>query len=174
MNEAQVVADIREGSSEAFAEIVDRYEVPILRYLARFTGDSELARDLAQDTFLQAFRGIRSSNAELSLRAWLYKIATNNSLRHLRRRRLLFFLPFGTDTTADPAATDVRMDIERALQRVPKEHRNAMVLHYVEGLKYREIADVLSISEEAVRKRVARGSAEFKSAYLPESGGQSA
>ncbi len=181
LNEAQVVADVRRGSSQAFAEIVDLYEVPILRYLARMTGDGDLARDLAQDTFLQAFRNIRSTNAELSLKAWLYKIATNNALRHHRRRRLLAFLPFGgddspevRDANADPGRTDVRLDIERALLRVPKEQRTAMVLHYVEGLKYREIAEVLSISEEAVRKRVARGSEEFRTAYLPEGGGQRA
>ena len=128
--------------------------------------------------FLQAFQNIRSTNAELSLRAWLYKIATNNALRHHRRRRLLAFLPFGgddspglADASADPSKTDIRLDIERALLRVPNEQRTALVLHYVEGLKYREIADVLSVSEEAVRKRVARGSEAFRSAYLPESGG---
>ena len=95
-------------------------------------------------------------------------------------RRLLAFLPFiGDDSglpdaSADPAATDVRLDIERALQRVPEDQRAVMVLHYVEGLKYREIAEVLSISEEAVRKRVARGSEVFRDAYLPKAGGQQA
>lgn len=181
MDDAQAIADVRGGSPQSFAEIVDRYEAPILRYLARMTGDNDFARDLAQDTFLQAFRSIRSTTAELSLKAWLYKIATNNALRHHRRRRLLAFIPFGgddspevRDASADPGQTDVRIDIERALLRVPKEQRTAMVLHYVEGLKYREIADVLSISEEAVRKRVARGSEEFRTAYLPADGGQRA
>jgi RNA polymerase sigma-70 factor (ECF subfamily) len=121
-----------------------RSHIVRLGYLGRLTGDVDLALDLAQDTFLQAFRSIKRTNAKLSLRAWLYKIATNNANQHHRRRRLLSFLPFGGDdaprlanASADPARTDVRLDIERALMLVPKEQRAAMVLHYVEGLKYR-------------------------------------
>ena len=58
--------------------------------------------------------------------------------------------------------------IKEALLKVPGEQRTCMVLHFVEGLKYREIAEILGISEDAVRKRVARGSHEFRKAYHPE------
>jgi len=60
----------------------------------RLTGDSELSRDLAQDTFLQAYQGILKTDSELSFKAWLYRIATNNALQHFRRKKLIFFLPF--------------------------------------------------------------------------------
>jgi RNA polymerase sigma-70 factor, ECF subfamily len=179
VDEATAVARVRSGQVDAFAEIIDLYEAPILRYLARMTGDAELARDLAQDTFLQAFKSIVSTNSELMLKAWLYKIATNNALQHHRRRKILSFIPFLNFAENDipeprngPRLVDDKIDVQRALLGVPIDQRTALVLHYVEGLKYREIADVLSTTEEAIRKRVARGSEAFRLAYLPPADAQ--
>ena len=78
MDEAQVIAQVRTGRTDAFGEIVEHYQAPIVRYLLRMTGDQEVAQDLAQDTFVQAFRAILKTTSELSFNAWLYKIATNN------------------------------------------------------------------------------------------------
>ena len=175
MDEAQVVALVRTGDTDAFAEIVEHYQEPIIRYLYRLTGDYEVAQDLAQDTFLQAYKGILKTRSELSFKAWLYRIATNNARQLYRRKRLLSFIPF-TDLRksdipameASPDCAEERMAIKEALLKVPNEQRTCMVLHFVEGLKYREIAEILGISEEAVRKRVARGSREFRKAYHPE------
>jgi len=178
MDDATAIARVREGHIDAFANVVERYEVPILRYLSRMTGASEIARDLAQDTFLQAFKNIMNTKSELSLKAWLYKIATNNALQHHRRRKILSFIPFLNSAETDipepgsgPEWIDAKVDVQRALLGVPTDQRTALLLHYVEGLKYREIADVLSTSEEAIRKRVARGSEAFRTAYLPKAGG---
>ena len=82
MEEARVISLVRAGEVDAFAEIIENYQAPIIRYLYRLTGDYEMARDLAQDTFLQAYRGILKTDAELSFRAWLYRIATNSALQH--------------------------------------------------------------------------------------------
>ena len=76
MEEAQVIDMVRAGEVDAFAEIVEHYQAPILRYLYRLTGDYQMAQDLAQDTFLQAYKGILKTKADLSLKAWLYRIAT--------------------------------------------------------------------------------------------------
>ena len=179
MDEALAVAQVRAGRTDAFDEIVERYQAPIVRYLTRMTENPEVARDLAQDTFLQAYQSILKTRSELSLRAWLYRIATNNARQYHRRRRLLSFIPFLDVGRSDPPGTkpfadrvDERIAIEEALLRVPDEQRTCMVLHFVEGLRYREIAEIVGVSEEAVRKRVARGSQEFRRAYLPASGGE--
>lgn len=175
MDEAQVVALVRSGNTDAFAEIIEHYQAPIIRYLYRLTGDYEVAQDLAQDTFLQAYRGILKTKSELSFKAWLYRIATNNALQFRRRKKLLTFIPFAdlrkTDLpTMENPSDDVgeRMAIEEALLKVPEQWRTCMVLHFVEGLKYREIAEILGISEDAVRKRVARGGQEFRKLYKAE------
>ena len=83
MDEARVIAKVKAGTLDAFGEIVEHYQAPIVRYLYRLTGDSEVARDLAQDAFLQAYRGILKTRSDLSLKAWLYKIATKIGRAHV-------------------------------------------------------------------------------------------
>jgi RNA polymerase sigma-70 factor (ECF subfamily) len=177
LEEAQVIALVRAGEIDAFAEIMEHYQIPIIRYLYRLTGENELAKDLAQDTFIQAYKGILKTDEELSLKAWLYRIATNNALQHHRRKRLLSFIPF-TPGQHNTASAGTRRDgmgesaaIQEALCKIPDEQRTCVVLHFVEGFKYREIAETLGISEEAVRKRVARGRKIFIEHYNRGGGG---
>ena len=177
MEEARVIALVRAGEADAFAEIIEHYQAPIIRYLYRMTGDYEMAKDLAQDTFIQAYKGILKTDAELSFKAWLYRIATNNALQHRRWKKLLSFIPFISSEKDIPNAgnqTDCpgeALAISEALLKVPEEQRTCMVLHFVEGFKYREIAETIGCSEEAVRKRVARGKKLFIGLYNLEGGG---
>ncbi len=171
MEESLVIAQVRTGNAGAFAAIVEHYQPPIQRYLYRLTGDYELAKDLAQDTFIQAFRRIMITDSQLTVRAWLYGIATKCAQQSRRRARLLSFLPLdGRERDCSAAVTytdrtDENMAIGEALCRVPRDQRVCLVLHFVEGFKYREIGQILDISEEAVRKRVARGKREFRRHY---------
>jgi RNA polymerase sigma-70 factor (ECF subfamily) len=173
LEEAVVIAQVRSGNSDAFAGIVEHFQSPIQRYLYRFTGDYELAKDLTQDTFIQAYKSILKTNSGLSLKAWLYRIATNNAYQYYRRKRLISFIPFSglkkeiESSIADYAVdTTETMAIQEALVKVPEEQRTCLVLHLIEGFKYREIADTLGISEDAVRMRVARAKEAFQRSYL--------
>jgi len=172
LEEAQIIDMVRAGEVDAFAEIVEHYQAPIQRYLYRLTGDYQMAQDLAQDTFLQAYKGILKTKDDLSLKAWLYRIATNNALRHHRRKRRLSFIPLDECKTSDIPITEnqaslvgEKMAIQETLSEVPEEQRICLVLHFVEGFKYKEIAETLGISEDAVRKRVARGKQKFRRLY---------
>jgi RNA polymerase sigma-70 factor (ECF subfamily) len=163
---------IRAGSVDAFAEIVEHYQVSIIPYLYRLTGDYETAQDLAQETFIQAYKGILKTNSELRLKAWLYRIATNNAWQYHRRRRLLSFISFddfrksGAPNLENQSdGTIGEMAIQETLRKVPAGQRACLVLHFVEGFKYREIAETLGISEDAVRKRISRGKQIFRRLY---------
>ncbi len=177
MEEASIIELVRAGEADAFAEIIGKYQFPIIRYLYRLTGDHEMARDLAQDTFIQAYKGILKTDAEISFRAWLYRIATNNAFQHRRRKKTLSFIPFNLNKHDIPSARDHAdctaeiLAINEALLKVPEDQRTCLVLHFVEGFKYREIAETLDCSEEAVRKRVTRGKKMFISLYR-EGGGE--
>ena len=175
MDEAWVIDQVRTGKTDVFGEIVEQYQAPIFRHLLRMTGDREVAHELAQESFLQAYQSILKTHSELSLKAWLYRIATNNALKFHRRRRLLPFVPFHrTEEPPDAQSTsslDERIAIEEALLQVPPERRACLVLHFVEGLRYREIAVIVGAKEDAVRKRVAKGRKEFRRAYGSEEGG---
>jgi RNA polymerase sigma-70 factor (ECF subfamily) len=172
LEEASVIALVRSGDIDAFAEIVEYYQAPVRRYLYRLTGDSVLAEDLAQDTFIQAYKGILKTDSELSFKAWLYRIATNNAYQHLRRKRLISFLPFSglkkeTQSLAGDcsAETDENLAVQDALSKIPEDQKTCLILHLVEGFKYREIGEILKISEDAVRMRVARGKESFQKSY---------
>ena len=177
MDDSLVIEQVRGGRTDAFSHVVERYQAPIARYLSRMTGNHDVTQDLAQDTFIQAYRGILKTTSELSFKAWLYKIATNNARQYHRRRQLLSFLPFtGSENFSvggdDPVSDSVgdRLMVQQAMLKVSHDRRTCMVLHFVEGLKYREIAEVIGTTEEAVRKQVARGSKDFREAYGKLSG----
>ncbi|MDD5093197.1 MAG: sigma-70 family RNA polymerase sigma factor [Dehalococcoidia bacterium] len=98
--------------------------------------------------------------------------------QYYRRKRRISFIPFSDYGRQDipakdsaPERVEQQMAIEESLLQVPYDQRNCMVLHFVEGFKYAEIARIMGISEEAVRKRVARGSQRFRAAYGANSGG---
>jgi RNA polymerase sigma-70 factor (ECF subfamily) len=171
-DEVSLVSLVHSGDEDAFASILELYEIPVQRYLFRLTGDYELARDLTQDTFIQAYRYILKPDPAISsLKAWLYGIAVNNARNHFRRRKIVSFIPFSGLKKPEPAVRDGTDEMERStaiessLLGVSEEQRVCLVLHFVEGFKYREIAEILGITEEAVRKRVARGSREFRRLY---------
>ena len=174
MDEAEVVALVRNGNAQAFGKIVEYYHASIHRYHYRLTGNYDLADDLAQDTFIQAYENMIKTDSKLSLRAWLYKIAENNARQYYRRKKLVAFIRFSSGDADDiPAGnwideTSRSLAIKEAMLKVPYKNRVCMVLHFLEGFKYREIAETLGISKEAVRKRVARGSLEFRRHYSGE------
>lgn len=171
MEDAQVIAMVRSGNIDAFAEIVERYQSPIAGYLYHLTGDYEIARDITQDTFIQAFKSLLKLKDTILFKSWLYGIATNKALQYRRRKKIITFIPLDNFKTDIPDSHnpieihDKKIMIEKTLLQIPEKLRVCMLLHFVEGFKYREIAQALGISEDAVRMRVTRGSHEFRSYY---------
>ena len=170
--DALLVARIRAGDTDAFDLLVERYQAPIFRYLRGLVTDPEQARDLAQETFLRAYRSLDSLQDPHLLRSWLYRIAHNQACSLLRRRRLIRWLPLPpsrpdhaplTERSAVEAA-----HVEAALAQVPLEQRAPLLLHLVAGFSYAEVAALLHLSEGAARMRISRGRAAFRAAYGTE------
>jgi RNA polymerase sigma-70 factor (ECF subfamily) len=177
LDEEFLLESVRAGNADAFAVIIEYYQMPITRYLYRLTGDWETARDLAQDTFIQAYKSILKTSFKSSFRAWLYKTATNNSHQFYRKNKpqkvtsLENSTGEETSTSKDcPDSIIESLAIGETLLRIDKDRRVCLLLHFWEGLKYREIAEIIGISEEAVRKRVARGCREFRKQYQLQTG----
>jgi RNA polymerase sigma-70 factor (ECF subfamily) len=164
--------DLRTGNPDSFEKVVEQYQRPIIRYLYRLTGDYQVAQDLAQDTFFNAYKNIHKTDPDLKLGAWLYRIATNNALQYHRRKKILGFIPFeaigksGTKGNgAHPEDPVEDMAIRDTLSKIPYQQRVCLVLYYIEGYKCREIADALEVSEAAVRKRISRAVKSFRRIY---------
>jgi len=172
--DAIVAAAAREGSVSAFDAIVRMYHTRIARYLYRLVGEQEVALDLAQDTFLEAYRGISRLRSDLALSSWLYRIATNHAMGYRRRQRLISWLPLlgwaeaSPEQACSPGADDgvgEREQVQRALLALPRDRAACLLLHVREGFSYDEVAAILGISSEATRKRITRAKEQFKAAY---------
>jgi RNA polymerase sigma-70 factor, ECF subfamily len=173
VTDVQGVERLRERDAQAFRSLIDRLQQPITGYLHRLVGDREVALDLAQDTFVQVYKEIDKTSGELALDAWIYRIATNYGLRYLNRKRLRQFVQLESRENFDESLavagpedqTETRILIEQALGIMKPKDAAVLQLHYGNGFTYEEIGQVMEISAEAVRKRVARSVEKFRKVY---------
>lgn len=146
------------------------WQQPILNYLYRMLGDAERAEELTQEVFVRAHGALDRLPPDANHRAWLYRIAANLAHDQYRRGLLLQWLPL-RDTDRAPAASDPAEGIgdgeavRRALAAVPAEGRTVLILYAMQGYSTTEIAEMLSISVDAVKKRLSRARERFRRAY---------
>ncbi len=178
--DAQLVARALAGSQEAFRELVLRFERPVYSLIVRMVQDPSTAEDLAQETFVKAYRSLRTYDAARKLSSWLFKIAHNTTIDHLRRHvpdtvsleapqdeegRGGLAAILSDASVEDPAAAAERRDmarsLERAISRLRPEYREAVVLFYLEGATYQEICDVTGLPLGTVKTNLHRARKEL-------------
>ena len=151
----------------AFAELFERHHGRVYGYLRKLTGTSDGAHDLTQETFLLAFRSRATYEARGFFEAWLYRIATNLARARIQRSRCEPTPLDGSDADARapqlavedrPSSAleeaDMRRIVEQALGRLSSEEREVVLLRHFEGMKFREVAATLGISESTVKSRM--------------------
>jgi RNA polymerase sigma-70 factor (ECF subfamily) len=153
----------------AFARLVARWEGPIRRLCERMTGDRHRAEDLTQEAFTRVFAGRNDYEPNAKFSTFLWRVALNLCYDELRRRRRRaefsleetetqepIPLPSADPSPATQLETQERAELVRhALHRLPEHYRAVVVLRHYEGLKFREIAAVLSVPEGTVKSRMA-------------------
>ena len=137
----------------------------LLRSLRRFTQTREIAEELLHETFARAIRSQGPSPSSDDIRPWLYRVATNIAIDHVRRSRRLAFVPFrGVEPAPERDAGQIDL-VRRVLRTMPPDQSTALVLRLHEGFAPLEIAELLGISEAAVRSRLVRGRRKFQETY---------
>lgn len=158
--ESELIRDAQTGDRAAFAALVDRYWDRLYRWLHHLTHDSHSAEDLAQETFLKAFAHIKRFRVGTNFRAWLFRIGHNNFVNQHRarghnRQPLPEETPTRQDGPIDEALTREALDeLRRAVGRLPTDFRSAFLLRIEEGLSFRQIAEILEVTEQTARWRV--------------------
>lgn len=168
-----VSAPSRIAEREAtFERLFATYSQPIFSFVLRMVGDADRAADIAQDTFIKAYRKLDTLADEASTRSWLYRIATNTAIDEMRRRR--FITPMGDDerehdrpdTGPGPEAqvlgATIDDRIQRALLRLRPNHRQCLVLSDVEDMGAHQIGEVMGMSYGAVRTLLCRARGEMR------------
>lgn len=171
--DAPVSAPSRSADREAtFERLFATYSQPIFTYVMRMVGDADRAADIAQDTFIKAYRKLNTLADEASTRSWLYRIATNTAIDEMRRRR--FLSPMGDDERdhdrpdnrpgPEAQVLDATIDdrIQRALLRLRPNHRQCLVLSDIEDMGAHQIGEVMGMSYGAVRTLLCRARGEMR------------
>jgi RNA polymerase sigma-70 factor (ECF subfamily) len=170
----ELVRRVQNGNTEAFEELVRRYERKVYNITYRLLGNEQDASEALQDSFLRAYRFIGKFQFKSSFFTWLYRIATNVSLSKLRKREKVDVVSIDEplneagdlpleipDYKYNPERMMQQREIRRALQeavdKLPPDYRSVVVLRDLEGLSNEEASRVLSISVAAVKSRLHRG-----------------
>jgi RNA polymerase sigma-70 factor (ECF subfamily) len=172
-SDVQLVALARESRADALEVMYGAYKSRIYTFLLRLLSDPEAADDLTQDVFTKAYVALGSLTNEHRVLPWLYRIANNAAIDHVRRRRRFTWLRVGklTGTGEEPLMPDEhgalpeRDQVRAVLATLPAEQATAMLLHSLEGYSYKEIAEIQGCTLTAVRSRIARGRAAFRVTY---------
>jgi len=156
-----LAARCQAGDVEAFETLYRQHSAKIYTLASRMAGSAEDGEDLLQEIFLQAYRKVGSFNGESALGTWLYRLAINHCLdyvrsRHAKMNKLTETLDAETSfqPTARRETPIARLDLERAVERLPEGCREAFVLHDVEGFGHKEVADLLGIAEGTSKSQV--------------------
>lgn len=183
--DADVVRLAQQGREFAFRELVRRYERPVFSLVFRMVRDRETAEDLSQDSFIKVLNNIDRYSPEFKFSSWLFKIANNVAIDHLRRRRIETISIDGSPhatTASDVEATTLKLEIdqesaldeleakelgsaiEQAIGKLRPEYRSCIMLRHVEGRSYEEIAATLDLPLGTVKTYIHRARHELREA----------
>jgi RNA polymerase sigma-70 factor (ECF subfamily) len=178
--EQDLVAELKAGSEQAFAQLIARYSHSVYSLIARSLRDPADAADVTQEVFVKVFRNISGFHGDASLRTWIYRIALHEASNQRRwwgrhkRQELTIDAPLENEDgetfcladalaarDASPfdcaANAEVREHVEAALRRLPAVFREVVVLREIEGFGYEEIAEILNVNLGTVKSRLTRG-----------------
>jgi RNA polymerase sigma-70 factor, ECF subfamily len=181
LEDHELVGLALEGRESAFRELLARYERPIYTQIWRMVRDTGLAEDLAQEAFVRAFRALPSYNPQHRFSSWIFRVAHNLTIDHLRKKRLdtvsLDAPRLGSQPEASPALQvaspgaspeeetlnrELGAQIETAIDALRPEYRAAILLRHVEGRSYEEVAEILELPLGTVKTYIHRGRLELR------------
>jgi len=161
LTDAELAVQAAAGSADAFHEIVRRFERPVLSLIVRMVRDPTVAEDLAQETFVKAYRHLDRYDPRRKLASWLFKIAHNTTFDHLRRKHPetvpleaedgdeetweVLAAPEITEPDRLVESAEAMAALEEALGTLAPRYREILLLRFREGLSYQEVADVIGV-----------------------------
>ncbi len=173
MQDARLVERVVAGDGDAFRQLVERYQRPVYGLLLRMVRSPALAEDLAQESLIKAYRAIATFDRSRQFSSWLFKIAHNTAIDHLRRNRpptvplesddgdrldplALLAAPESQSPEARARGRDLAEALQGALDALRPDYREAVLLRVQQGLPYEEIAEILELPLGTVKTHLHR------------------
>jgi RNA polymerase sigma-70 factor (ECF subfamily) len=175
MEDSAIMLELRAGNMSGFDFLIQKYRRPIVNFMYRMVRNQAIAEELAQEVFLRVYRSRETYRAEARFSTWLYRIATNLGVnyardnRHERAASTIYLDQADDETGTTPDVADTTPSAEDSLLRrerynairqhvleLPERQRMAVLMHKYEGMDYRQIGDVLKLSESATKSLLFR------------------
>ncbi|MDQ2832795.1 MAG: RNA polymerase sigma factor [Acidobacteriota bacterium] len=175
MDDAAIMVELRAGNMAGFDYLLQKYRKPIINFMYRMVHNQAVAEELAQEVFLRVYRSRETYRAEARFSTWLYRIATNLGVNHARDTRhertasTVYLDEPDSETGTAPDVADGTPDAEAKLLKqerlnairqhvlaLPERQRMAVLMHKYEGMDYKQIGDVLKLSESATKSLLFR------------------
>lgn len=175
MDDAAIMLELRAGNMAGFDYLIQKYRKPIIHFMYRMVHNQAIAEELAQEVFLRVYRSRETYRAEARFSTWLYRIATNLGVNHARDTRhernasTVYLDQVDAETGTTPDIADATPSAESNILRrerleairqhilaLPERQRTAVLMHKYEGLDYKQIGDVLKLSESATKSLLFR------------------
>ena len=167
VNERELVERCRSGDERAFQELVDRYKDLVYALIARAVQDRSRAEDLAQDVFLRIHRGLPYFRGEARLSTWMYRIVANVCVQEYGKPATISFdadKPAHQRSAPDRQFGDLELKdrLEKAIARLPPNYRLLVAAHYLEGLRYEDLADALQQPLGTIKTQLYRAKQQLR------------
>ncbi len=167
--EQQVIEAVLAGDTDRFEKLVHRYQKPIINFIFRMVGNYEDAAELSQDVFIKSFSSLASYDSSYRFSTWLFRIATNRAIDFLRKKRVPVVSMEGPDEEQTPQYGDdgpspldeietdrVKGLLSDAIQQLPPDYREVIVLYHVNEVSYEQIATITDLPLGTVKNRIFR------------------
>jgi len=175
-SDEEITVLVQGGDVDLFGILIQRYKEKMMRYARKFLSDSEDISDIIQEVFIKAYTNIQSFDTKRKFSSWLYRIAHNEFVNALKKKKknnlslfdLDTFLPHGLQDnsfTQNIDHQDTKKIIDKCLSRLDPKYREPIILYYLEGLPYKEIAEVMRIPISTVGIRIKRAKEIMKSIF---------
>jgi RNA polymerase sigma-70 factor (ECF subfamily) len=175
--DGDVVRRAREGDHDAFGLIVETYRDRLFGLAIGILRDRSAAEDVVQEAFIKAYKNLKGFRGDSSIYTWLYRIAVNTAHNHLRRVKRRTEVDFeevapiiearGQNPAESTANAELGVAIDGAIKNLPPRQREVFMLHYFERMTHREIAEVLGVTEGAVKANFFHAVQKLKGALKP-------
>jgi len=176
LSDEEVVRQVQSGNTDMFGVLVLRYEAKMMRYARRFLFNYHDSEDIVQNVFIKAFTNINSFDIDKAFSPWIYRVAHNEFISTIRKKKLEAVPFFDPDTLFPHPVAEGSTDsfvlekeqrelIEKNLNQIEAKYREPIILYYFEDFDYKTIADILHIPVSTVGIRLRRGREKLKKIF---------